>query len=58
MPKTITITCEICNADITNSSRCEASYISELSALTKTLYFCGYMHLYDYFHEAIQKKSE
>ena len=52
MTKIICITCDVCDADITSSSRVEVSWISTLSpTLHSILYFCGYEHMYQYLDE-------
>lgn len=49
MPKTLTITCDVCDADITRASKIEVSYKdSQITVLTNTLYFCGYEHMYQF----------
>lgn len=59
MPKIITVTCEICEADITKSSRAEISWIDNYTReLSRTLYFCGREHMYQFLDERRPKEPE
>lgn len=59
MPKTLTITCDVCEADITTASKIEVSYKDSLiSVLSRTLYFCGYEHMYQFLDSRRPEKSK
>jgi aspartyl/asparaginyl beta-hydroxylase (cupin superfamily) len=58
MPKTITITCDKCDADITNSSRFQVSWSSWIESLNHTMYFCSAEHMYQYLDERRTEKEK
>jgi RNase P subunit RPR2 len=59
MPKTITITCDKCDADITNASMFQVTWTSVwIESLNNTIYFCGAEHMYQYFDERRAEKRE
>jgi len=59
MPKTLIITCEVCEADITKASRAEVTWIDAfIPELTRTLYFCGHEHMYQFFDTRRPKPTE
>ena len=59
MTKTITITCDICDADITRASRIEVSWINNSPpSLDVLLHFCGYEHMYQFLDKRRPKESE
>ncbi len=58
MTKTITITCDVCGADITKASRAEMHYIDNcLPELKSETYFCGYEHMFQFFDARRPKKE-
>ncbi len=61
MTKTLTITCDICENDITNIMRLELVWVMNYPAYgqssSSTLYFCGDKHLYQYLDDKKPKEE-
>lgn len=49
MTKIVTITCDICEADVTNRCRMEVTYLDpDIAAICRTLHFCCYEHMFEF----------
>lgn len=58
MTKTLIITCDVCDADITRASRAEMHWVdSSIPGLNSTTYFCGFEHMFQFFDARRPKKE-
>ncbi len=59
MAKTLLLTCDVCEVDITHSRRFELKSISDfIPELNKTFYFCGVEHLKKFIDKIRVPKEE
>jgi hypothetical protein len=59
MTKTISITCDVCSADVTEANRYEFHYIDNLMhKFCHIHYFCGYEHLYQFINNRPKNSSD